>query len=400
MTATSAPRTAGRKGSGERLALAVADANWFTTENLFREVGREGVRTLLLSCMDYVNAWRRGRRPWSWGGRLLHDGPDVWRRELVLPSGWMKRFPRVGMRPIGRSIGDWKRRHAGGGRLVLVMTYPHYLYLRDQVRPERSVYFNIDDYALYWPRQADRIRALERRAVRESDLTVCVSKVRAEELRAAVPEAAERVRHLPHGSPSWSLAERPWHRPAPPPDDLARLPRPILGYVGSLGDRVDWALVTRLSETFPRGSVVLIGNLGQAAAVGPGWLSARRHCLARPNVHALGWRGQREIPLYYRAFDVCLIPYRTDHPFNRACSPTKISDCLATGRPIVSTALSECRLYGDLFDVADSPDAFVEAVRSVVEAGSDDGRAPARHDHARRNTCAAVVGRLLDSLPG
>ena len=36
--------------------------------------------------------------------------------------------------------------------LALVMTYPHYLYLRDIVRPDRQVYFNIDDYALYWPR--------------------------------------------------------------------------------------------------------------------------------------------------------------------------------------------------------------------------------------------------------
>ena len=31
-------------GTRNRLALAVADANWFTTENLFREVQRDGRR--------------------------------------------------------------------------------------------------------------------------------------------------------------------------------------------------------------------------------------------------------------------------------------------------------------------------------------------------------------------
>ena len=42
------------------------------------------------------------------------------------------------------------------------MLYPHYLYLRDQLRPDVSIYYNVDDYALYWPRQAERIRELER----------------------------------------------------------------------------------------------------------------------------------------------------------------------------------------------------------------------------------------------
>src|SRR3954468_12086757 len=85
---TAADARAGSAG----LALAVADANWYTTEHLFREVRRERVATLLLKCVDYVNAWRRGDPPWDWGRPLACHGPGLWRRELVLPSGWMKRF--------------------------------------------------------------------------------------------------------------------------------------------------------------------------------------------------------------------------------------------------------------------------------------------------------------------
>jgi len=385
-------------GDTQRLALAVADANWFSTENLFREVRREGVSTLLLSCMDYVNAWRKGLRPWSGGEALRPDGPGLWRRELVLPSGWMKRFPTLGMRPITRSIGDWRRRHAPGGRLVLVMTYPHYLHLRDAVRPDRTVYYNLDDYALYWPGQAEQVRALERRAVRESDLTVCVSLARAEALRAEVPEAASRVHHLPHGAPTAMLADRPWHRPAAPPEEIAGLPRPLLGYVGSLDDRVDWPLLARLAGAFPLASVVLVGRPGADPPGGSDWSDARRRCLALPNVHALGWRPQAAVPMFNRAFDVCLIPYDAGHPFNLACSPTKVMDCMATGRPVVSTAIPECRLYDGLFHVAGDADAFLAAVRSVLDSGSDDGRAGARHGHAVQNTCARVAGRLLDRL--
>src|SRR6185312_15789533 len=138
---------------------------------------------------------------------------------------------------------------------------PHYLNLRDLVRPDRQVYFNIDDYTHYWPRFAHRVNELERQAVREADLTVCVSRLRAEELAAAVPEAAGRIRHLPHGAPSSSLGEHPWALPAPAPDDLAALPRPLLGYVGSLEDRIDWELLDRLAAEMPEASIVLIGKV-------------------------------------------------------------------------------------------------------------------------------------------
>ena len=400
MAATSTRRTSTEtepRAATATLALAVADANWYTTENLFREIDRPGVATLLLKCLDYFKACRRGTPPWAWTRALARRGPALWQRDLVLPTGWMKTYPSLGMRPIRRTIEDWRGGVAPGGRLALVTTYPHYLYLRDLVRPDLHVYFNIDDYSQYWPRCADRVNALELQAVREADLTVCVSRLRSDELRAAAPEAAVRIRHLPHGAPSWTLDEAPHYHPADPPADIAGLSRPLLGYVGSLEDRVDWELLSRLADAFPRASIVLIGRLGTTRS-GP-WQADRRRCLARRNVHWLGWRPQEAIGAYNRAFDVNLIPYRADHPFNRVCCPTKIMDYMGTGRPIVSTALPECRLYGDLFDVAEDTGSFLDAVRGLLAAGSDDGRAAARFAWARANTCRRVVERLLDWLP-
>ncbi len=385
MAATSLRRSTEPRLDAGRLALAVADVNWFSTENLFGALDRPDVSTLLLKCADYYNAFRRGAPPWAWGGSLVRQGPQIWRRDHVLPSGWMKRFPTWGMRPIRRSILEWHRRHAADARLALVMTYPHYLYLRDQVRPDVQVYFNIDDYSQYWPRCADRIHALELQAVREADLTVCVSRLRCDQLRDAAPESAWKIRHLPHGTPATALDAAPHLFPAPPPDDLAGLPRPLLGYVGSLEDRIDWPLLSRLADAFPRASIVLIGR-PRLRRSDP-WHDDARRCLARPNVHALGWRPQASIGRYNRAFDVCLIPYRTDHPFNRACSPTKITDCLGTGRPIVATDLPECRLYDELFDVAPDADAFLDAVAALLARGHDDDRARARHAWAKANTC-------------
>ena len=114
-----------------------------------------------------------------------------------------------------------------------------------------------------------------------------------------------------------------------------------------------------------------------------------------PNVHAIGWRSQSSIDAYNRSFDLGLIPYRVDHPFNIACCPTKIMDYMAAGRPVVSTDLPECRLHGHLFDVV-AADSFVDAVTARIADGPDDGRAALRLESARENSCRKVVERLLD----
>ena len=234
------------------LSLAVADVGWFNTENLFREIDRESVDVLLLKCFDYVNGWRRGLYPWSRACRLRRSGPAAWEQQLILPSGWMKRFPRLGMRPIARSIREWWNLQPRAWRRGLVMSYPHYLHLYNQLRPDVSVYYNIDDYALYWPRVADQVRELERAMVCAADVTICVSRLRADELKSLVPEAAARIHHVPHGAPTSFLAQQPLTRPAKGPADLERLPRPYLGYIGSLEDRVDWELMNRLSQHVSR----------------------------------------------------------------------------------------------------------------------------------------------------
>jgi teichuronic acid biosynthesis glycosyltransferase TuaH len=381
----------------DRLALAVADVGWYTTENLFAEVPKGRASTLLLRCNDVRVAWNKGQRPWNWNRPMCQESPGLWRRDLVLPSGWMKSYPRIGMRPIARTIRTWRDSLDGDGPLALVMTYPYYLHLADLAWPDRLIYFNIDDYRLYWPRSADQVTRMEHRAVRESDLTVCTSLHRAEELRQAVPEAAFKIQHLPHGAPSTSIADSPQNLPAPPPADIAHLPRPLIGYVGTLEDRVDWALMNRLAQTNPTASIILVGRVGPDGDAD--WQANRRACLASPNVHAIGWRGQEIIDTYNRSFDVGLIPYRVDHPFNVACCPTKIMDYMAVGRPVVATDLPECRLYSDLFDVVE-PGGFEEAVRARLASGPDDGRAGLRLDHARANSCRAVAGRLLDWIEG
>lgn len=383
------------------LGLAVADVGWFNTANLFREANHDSSAVLLLQCMDVVNAWRKGLHPWSLDCRLREAEERIWERTHVLPTGWMKRYPRLGMRPIARGIKSWWNRIEPAGQSVgfqrgLVISYPYYLHLHRRLRPDFTVYYNLDDYALYWPDVADEVYALERQTVRIADVTVCVSKRRTDQLQAAVPEAAHKIHHLPHGTPSPFLADGPLPRPADPPEPLPGLPRPWFGFIGSLEDRLDWPLMNRVADEHPNASIIIIGR--PPLPVEAPWYADCARFLARPNVHALGWRPQAALGRFYQAFDVNLIPYLVDHPFNDACNPTKIMDAMGATRPIVATAIPECLLHPELLHVAADADEFLGSLGSILDRGGDDGLAHRRYDLARRNTCRIVAGRIFEYL--
>ena len=377
--------------------LVIADASWSWTERLFAPAAELGSRLYTIKACDWRTALNQKRpaRDWFWPCRRL--APNYWERTFILPPGWMKTLPQLGMRPIANAINAWRKSLADPKPLALVISYPHYLRLRDWIKPDLLVYYNMDDYGFYWSTRRESVRNLERRVVREADLSVFCAGSRAAELARSVPEARDRIVHLPHGAPESAIAPRPLDLPADAPADLARLPRPYLGFVGSLEDRLDWPLIDRTALEFPQGSIILVGRAPKPAPRET-WYQSYRRAIAQPNVHILGWKTQSEIGSYNAAFDVCLIPYLVDHPFNRAACPTKIMDYMASTRPVVSTALPECRLHGALFDIADDAEEFIAAIGRIVSLGSDDGRAKARWRAARSWTWRAASLKFLRHL--
>lgn len=107
---------------------------------------------------------------------------------------------------------------------------------------------------------------------------------------------------------------------------MASLPRPLIGYAGDVGTRVDWQLVRSIATRHPRWSFVFAG--GEAHAAVP----------LLPNVHVLPSRPYPQMLRTIRDFDVAVLPM-ADNPFNRGTSPMKLLDYMITGRPIVAHPL-------------------------------------------------------------
>jgi glycosyltransferase involved in cell wall biosynthesis len=362
---------------------------------LVEELAQRGHRVLYLAPLGIrepsprawarglIRLWRASRRPSAGLAQVRTAVLFVlpWRR-----SAWARSINRRLVRvQLGRA---W--RSLGIERPVLWLRLPTpELVAQLEALPVRAVVYEcIDDYRSYPHYREDEVSELEReerRLVERADLIITV----AENVARRFPQAAERIRVIRLGADLAAFRAPLGAAPA----DVAGLPRPRLGLVGGLDQRVDFELVRRLAQAEPTWSIVLIGP-----ALDPAGLA----CLVEmPNVHVLGRRSAGVLPGYLASLDACLIPYRRS-AWTDGTAPAKAVEYLASGRPVVATDVPGLATYADVIDLASAPDAFVAACRrAVVERGV--AAAERRRAVAARDSLTArceAIDALLAALPG
>jgi len=225
------------------------------------------------------------------------------------------------------------------------------------VDPRLTIYYCIDDLANS-SHGARKIVSSEEKLFKRADLVFVTS----EKLRQRAAAFRPDVHLFPFGV-SFERFERVRNLAAPPPVDMASLPRPIAGYVGGLHQWVDQQLIVDTARRMPDVSFVLVGPEQSD-------ISLLKTC---PNIHLLGQRSHDEVPAYVKAFDVALIPYRLAE-YTANVYPTKLNEYLVMGKPVVATDLPEIRRFNDthgaVVRIASNAEAFSADVRGALEDGS------------------------------
>ncbi|HHV17239.1 MAG TPA: glycosyltransferase family 1 protein, partial [Gelria sp.] len=140
--------------------------------------------------------------------------------------------------------------------------------------------------------------------------------------------------------------------------ELDKLPRPILGFVGAIKEWIDLELVAALADSFPEGSVVMVGPVGFNIDVS--------ELEKRSNVHLLGFKNRDLLPTYLKGFDVCLNPFR-QNTLTATVSPLKFYEYLASGKPIASVPMPEIMGFKPVVEFGEGSADFVAAVRRALE---------------------------------
>jgi glycosyltransferase involved in cell wall biosynthesis len=220
------------------------------------------------------------------------------------------------------------------------------------------VYHMVDQYAAFRflsPEQRQRIQEGERQFLPRADLVIATSQA----LLAEKAPLNPRIVWVPNGV-DFAAFERVRQANMPPPQDVAQLSRPIVGYVGHISIRLDLPLLAEIARQRPDWSLVLVGSVWEKKCE-----REMAALCALPNVHFLGAKAPTEVPRYVYAFDACLIPYcqgkEADH-----INPIKLYEYLAAGKPVVSVDIPALDGFRHVIRTAGSPDTFVAALEAAL----------------------------------
>jgi glycosyltransferase involved in cell wall biosynthesis len=143
-------------------------------------------------------------------------------------------------------------------------------------------------------------------------------------------------------------------------------------YFGMIDDRVDQDLLVKAARALPSTVFRLIG---------PETLPTDR-LKALPNIILEGPVDYAQLPLAVLTAGAFVLPFQMSD-LSKSCSPVKLKEYLACGRPVITTAMPEALLMKDHLHIARDHDEFIALLASASQ-----GALPVSSE---------AVGRFLDS---
>lgn len=271
-------------------------------------------------------------------------------------------------------------------RKVIIWSYNPFVFrLRDAVHASLLIYHCVDDLSSVPGIPSRQVRQAEVSMLERGDVVFATSRALFERLRTLQPE---KTYYLPNVADfdHFSAARAPG---AIPPE-LARIPRPRLGFVGAISShKLDFDLIMGVAEQRPHWHWVLVGPPGTAEP------EAETAGLQRPNVHFLGHRPYQALPDYLRGMDLTVLPCKINQ-YTRSMFPLKFFEYLAAGKPVVATSLPALQDYSGSFVKADSVEEFCQAVEMILS-----GRGPDEQlcsELAKRHTWDSRLDQMLEII--
>jgi glycosyltransferase involved in cell wall biosynthesis len=304
-------------------------------------------------------------------------GPQLW--HLTVPQIPFRQLPLVDR--LNGALGRWLVRRAARflrfGRRLSWFTVPHAAAMAGTVGDELVVYSVVDDYAALARMDAPRIQHLDDELTSRADVVLVCSETLLNRKR----KLNRNVEYSAHGVDFELFSQA--RDPATEIAEAARgLPQPVIGYFGSISDRIDLELIAYLAEQRRNWTFLLIGM----ASVDVGAIAAL------PNVHLLGPQPYESLPRWAKAFDVAIAPYRGNLVMNS--NPLKIREYLAAGKPVVSIRAPEIERLHEVIFLADSQEDFLHKIEQALEGETAEMR-QARMDAVRNSSWQACAERAL-----
>lgn len=153
---------------------------------------------------------------------------------------------------------------------------------------------------------------------------------------------------------------------------LCWIKKPVIGYIGTLDERIDEELMGKLAHAFPTASIVLVGNTDYRPVIAV--------AEAYPNIFPVGKQPYVKLPLFLQSFDVLIAPYKQSKVAH--ISHPELPMYLASGKPVICTALPTSGV--GTAHVVYTPKTHAEWLLMIDEALKEKKHSPKKYARIRR----------------
>lgn len=240
---------------------------------------------------------------------------------------------------------------------ILIATLPNAADYLGAFRESLDVYYCVDEFS-EWPGvDKNLVREMESILVKNVHFIVAVS----DELQRNKKSPRGPTYLLTHGVDleHFSKASLPHNIPKEV-GVMEGIPKPIIGFWGLFDERSDQEILENILIRHSEWSLVIIGK---------SMVSIER-LKKYKNFYYINAVSYSELPRYASYFDTCIVPY-VRNTLTDNISPLKLKEYLATGKPIVSTALPETMKYRQWVNIANNEDEFVTKIEESIDKKVD-----------------------------
>ncbi len=291
---------------------------------------------------------------------------------------WVRRLNRELIRLRAR----WVLRSLGARDPITWFVIPHVATVAGRLGERLVVYYCTDDYSSFPDVDSAAVREMDEELTRRADVVFVTS----ETLRPAKALLNPEVHVAPHGV-DFEHFVRAQDPTLPVPEDVASLPRPIVGFFGLIERWIDLDTVAWLAEQRPAWTFLMIGRLAVPEAEVP----------RRPNVVFLGRRPYETLPAYGKTFSAALIPYHLTYQVMHA-NPLKLREYLAMGKPIVSVSTPEIDKFAAHVRIGKTREELLAHLDAAVRDGLTPAEVEAQTALASTMTWDANIRRVVDRV--
>lgn len=272
----------------------------------------------------------------------------------------------------------------GAERLTVVMSWPRQAHLLDGIAYDELIYEYIDDLSLFYY-YTQEMRERHYQLIRDADLTVCTARTLYEDAR----QYTKRVLLSPNAGDYGFFHG---NRSCPANPTLSAQIQDydcVLGYYGCLAEWFDYDLILQAAQARPTWCFDFVGYSFDGTA-------SRLRQTGLKNIILYPAQPYERLPQFVAGFDIQIIPFLLND-ITKSTSPVKLFEYMASGKPILTSAMPECLQYQSVLVYRDLED-FLDQVPNALSLAHEPSYLELLDSEARQNTWDARVQEILRTL--